>query len=66
MRIIRDVTVITGDVAAEGHDLVVDATTVKQIHANPEGLFSAKQAGELTHLQRDMPRAKTNPTATPA
>jgi hypothetical protein len=31
--IIRDVAVITGDVEAEGHDLVVDATTVKQLHA---------------------------------
>jgi hypothetical protein len=30
--IIRDVAVITGDVEAEGHDLVVDATTVKQLH----------------------------------
>lgn len=154
--IIRDVAVITGYVEAEGHDLVVDATTVKQLHAlarrkvpvnldhgsgikdtcgfltnfhiddnklradwhllkshdetpkmleradvmpecfglsvkfkgggekkgmkkfaraeklisvdcvtqpaaNPEGLFSAKRPGQLTLLQRGMPRAKSNP-----
>ncbi|MEA3207863.1 MAG: hypothetical protein QOE70_920, partial [Chthoniobacter sp.] len=31
--IIRDVAVITGDIEAEGHDLIVDGTTVKQLHA---------------------------------
>jgi hypothetical protein len=31
--IIRDVAVIIGDIEAEGHDLIVDGTTVKQLHA---------------------------------